>query len=85
MKYERFLKLKKELLSGVRKAVASAALADTDSGGENPMVESSLGTRPFAERKGLAKRVYATSPKARNHGFTNGIADRHHMMHVHSF
>ena len=38
MKYERFLKLKKELLSEVRKS--SAALADTNSGGENPMVES---------------------------------------------
>ena len=71
----------------MRKAVASAALADTDSGGENPIVESSLaGTHPFAERKGLAKRVHATSLKARkNPGFTNGIADRHHVMHVRPF
>ena len=30
------------------------------------------------------KRVHATSPKARNPGFTNGIADRRHVMHVRS-
>ena len=42
----------------------------------------SLGTRLFVERKGLAKRMHATSPKARNPGFTNGIVDRHHVMQV---
>ena len=64
MKYERFLKLKKELLSGVRKAVASAALADTDSGGENPMVESvSSAKRPRNQLIHIPSTTPSRSPK----------------------